>query len=358
MSHQKKSSYEIIRAWIERFDPDAAIRYSEFIRNEQMKPVIVIFIGQTGTGKTSLINAAFGTDFEISHTRPCTKTPQIHKTQVMVAGRLQEIVVIDLPGFGESADADRLYLEMYLQHLRSCDFAIWAFPAGTRSFEFDRFALKQLLSQLESDEERSSILNKIQIVLTKADAIVIEPWNLIMKNDRQMVARPGAATLKVLSEQSVFTWCCMMESFGDLVILSHPLMRPVKPFSEGPLRVTRHAIEHQGSLSSTQTKALQRQFPHVSDAIEDLYREQRATLCSARFHFNLEELLLRVFLHATQGSIYRLSGIGGTDLLYLHPDLVPSLANIRLAHPGKGKVVELSTELLGEKDSTFPGRNA
>jgi GTP-binding protein EngB required for normal cell division len=347
----QKNILEFIEGLLAKRDPSAATRYREFVKNEQSKPLIVVFVGQTGTGKTSLVNATCRTNFEISHTRPCTKRPQIHKTYLTVAGRLQEVIIVDLPGFGESPEADQVYLEIYLEHLRACDFAIWAFPAGTRSFEYDRFALKQLLSRLESDQERSSILNKIQFVLTKADAIVIEPWNLIMKNDEQIVARPAPATCKVLLEQSVFAWHSMLEPLGSLVTLRHPLKNPVEPSSEGPLRITRHSIEHRGTLSSVQAKALQRQFPNLSDAIDNLYKEQRATVCSARLRFNLDELLMRVFLQAPEGGIYRLNGINGADLLYLHPSLVPSLSNVRLAYPDQGKLIELSTELLWQAQS-------
>src|SRR6476661_2745389 len=72
-------------------------------------PFIVAVIGQTGVGKSSLINALFNTDLKTDPVKPTTMTVE----KVVVKGNKGDLWFYDLPGIGESSEADQRYLEDY-----------------------------------------------------------------------------------------------------------------------------------------------------------------------------------------------------------------------------------------------------
>src|SRR5437773_2531019 len=61
------------------------------------KPFHIAVIGKAGVGKTSTINALFGTDWKISHTEGATKEEHI----LHLTGSRGSLDISDLPGLGE-----------------------------------------------------------------------------------------------------------------------------------------------------------------------------------------------------------------------------------------------------------------
>ena len=115
------------------------------IENERNKPLIVVVMGQTGVGKSSLINALFGTKLKTNDTEPETKHPEKH---IEKGSDGSELWFWDMPGIGESSSADAGYLNDYRQKILEADVALWLCHADSRSVTFDIEAIQKILADL------------------------------------------------------------------------------------------------------------------------------------------------------------------------------------------------------------------
>jgi len=88
----------------------------------------VSIVGQTGVGKSSLINALFGTKLKTDPVKPCTKEIEDIPIEIKQGSTLY---FYDLPGIGESDEADEGYLQKYREHLQSSDVILWLFMLTT-----------------------------------------------------------------------------------------------------------------------------------------------------------------------------------------------------------------------------------
>jgi predicted GTPase len=134
------------------------------LQEEADKPLFVAVMGQTGVGKSTLINALFDTELPTDPVRPCTMEPIEVTVNSTMAGH--PLRFVDLPGVGESATADPRYLKMYRHYLDAADVAIWAMHADSRSLAADGAWIQQLTNN------DASVVNKITFVLTKADTSI------------------------------------------------------------------------------------------------------------------------------------------------------------------------------------------
>jgi predicted GTPase len=180
------------------------------LQAEADKPLLVAVMGQTGVGKSSLINALFDTALPTDPVRPCTTEP----TEVTVTSVAAEhpLTFVDLPGVGESATADPRYLAMYRHYLQIADVVIWALHADSRSLAGDVAWIEQLLG--EPLNGHRSDLAKITFVLTKADLIHTDAWIVPLSDglSAQVRVQPGPATAALLAQK-----CARVEE----VLMSH-----------------------------------------------------------------------------------------------------------------------------------------
>jgi hypothetical protein len=265
----------------------------------------------------------------------------------------------DLPGFSESAAADLAYLQIYLEQFRSADAALYTVASGTRALEYERIVLSRLMDNAETEKERAEILQKLVLVMTKADTVAVDgPWTLTVTPDRKVVALPDKSTRQVLEAQARYAWRELFEPFA-----AHLVTRVRSPglsghFEEGSLSVTDGLVEYRGILDPETVTEHARRHPRLQPALQKLYDRQRAVVCSARFSYGLDELLLRVFENASQGAIYRLSGLSATGLRSMQPGRANGLANVRLADPFRKRLVELSFDWLEDNNqSIWKGNN-
>ena len=135
---------------------------------ELQHPTHIAVIGKCGVGKTSTINALFGTDWKISHVRAATKTVQefLYESE---RGRLK---ISDLPGLGEDIETEDRYREMYAGVLKQCEIALFVLKADSR----DMLEVQRILRDVIT-EANPEVAKRIVIGLNQVD--LVHPGNWI-----------------------------------------------------------------------------------------------------------------------------------------------------------------------------------
>ncbi|ROT43927.1 GTPase [Pusillimonas sp. NJUB218] len=106
-------------------------------------PRVGVF-GVTGVGKSSLCNALFGSDVaEISDISACTRAPQ--EIYLSSEDDSSGIILIDVPGVGETTERDAEYFELYRNLAPTLDLIIWVIKADDRAYSISQKAYKEIL---------------------------------------------------------------------------------------------------------------------------------------------------------------------------------------------------------------------
>lgn len=116
-------------------------------------PPTVCLIGLSGVGKSSTMNAMFGTNRTVSGSTRGThrfnaRTFEIVSHRLEGASLTCQLRVYDAPGLGEDIALDANYLERYRSHLPKCDVALWIVAARNRALALDQQYLDKLADVL------------------------------------------------------------------------------------------------------------------------------------------------------------------------------------------------------------------
>lgn len=139
---------------------------------ESIKALKIIFIGQTGYGKSSLINKLIKKDiFETSDYESCTKTLQsavffLHH-KMKHENLAYHLSFVDLPGIGENDKSDKQYLQWYKNYIEEAAVILYLFRADKRDHTQDEFFFKNVFNKNKSKQ--------LICVISQADKI--EPLN-------------------------------------------------------------------------------------------------------------------------------------------------------------------------------------
>ncbi|EMQ2082904.1 GTPase family protein [Yersinia enterocolitica] len=129
------------------------------------EPVIGI-MGKTGSGKSSLCNALFqSTVTPVSDVSACTRKPQ----RFRLHSGDHSLVLVDLPGVGESEQWDREYESLYRNILPELDLILWVIKADDRALSVDERFYRRVMTGYQQ---------RVLFVVNQADKI--EPchkWN-------------------------------------------------------------------------------------------------------------------------------------------------------------------------------------
>lgn len=105
-------------------------------------PKIGIF-GKTGVGKSSLVNALTGKDScKIDNIEACTRNAQEVLMQIT---QDKQILLLDVPGVGETNLRDREYSDLYQELLPNLDLILWLIKADDRAFSADELFYKNIV---------------------------------------------------------------------------------------------------------------------------------------------------------------------------------------------------------------------
>ncbi len=275
------------------------------ISAEQSKPLSAAIFGQTGCGKSSLTNAIFGTEFDVDDVKPCTKEPQSHES-VDREGHL--VTFWDLPGIGESGEADSAYLDMYAKYAEECDVVLWAFQADTRAMTLDAAAFESIVERLDG-ESRRNFLNRLTVVVTKADLISTGPW-IFARSGSEAVIAASCGVEETLHRKS--------EYFFDELLGEHQSELEHRTFvSSSPrdlarlspdfwLDENRAFLYHRGRFPLDKYNDLVSRFPGAKDELQRLLSQSRAVFCSARLKFNLNAVKAQLAQKGQGSAILRL----------------------------------------------------
>lgn len=276
------------------FNSDQQKEIKQRIDKARNKPLVVVVLGQTGVGKSSLINALFGTRLKTNDVQPETKFPEKH---VERNANDSELWFWDMPGIGESLSADAKYLDSYREKILEADVALWLCHSDSRSVTFDTEAIQKILSGMP-DGEQSALLSKLTFILSKADLITPEPWILFKDRDK-VIFETHETTEKVLEAKASYFRDALVSSYGEKFI-SRTFHNGNFNINSGKVSFDKYFVYYSGIMTDAALNRLKREYPEHSKVFTRLKQNSEVVYCSSRYKYNLAKLM-RVIVDKISG---------------------------------------------------------
>lgn len=144
------------------FVPDA--KYQWEFQGKRRHDMQILFIGKTGYGKSTTVNAIVKKNiFQSSDIQACTNSSQC-ADYYLNDDKETYLSFCDLPGIGESAEQDKEYLALYERFLKATSVIVYLLRADQRDFAIDLSAFETVLG-------RAGLKDKVIIALNAADKV-------------------------------------------------------------------------------------------------------------------------------------------------------------------------------------------
>ena len=325
----------------------------------QERPFTVSIMGQTGVGKTSLLKALFNKavfngnvdgNFLVDHVRPATKEPQTYT----IRGEKGQILKInDLPGLGESHNADQNHLDTYEKFLHPSDLVIWAIQADNRSTTFDRQSLDELLGKLD-EQTQKQLISKMVFVLTKVDILHPPPW--IMGFNKSIVSfAPHEVTRELIKLKQEFFKEQFIEPFGPHIVSRTD--NKEKCTLGPPFEYDNSQVIYRGLLTKEEIKKLSTDYPQWHKVFERLYDDQYPVPCSASMKYYLPQLMLAILNRLGSEAVQNFKRVVDLDRLgRMSLDEARQLCNFQIWNvPDSRKILDLENGIFPDsaQDNAF-----
>ena len=296
-------------------------RVMRALKAEADKPLVVAVMGQTGVGKSTLINRLFGAKLKTDAVKPCTKEVE------RVTSRSKdgsELWFYDMPGIGEAGDVDTKYLSEYLRILLESDIALWAIHADTRSVSFDQWALNQILGS--EPDERRDLLSRITIVLTKTDHLAPPPWLYVVEGESGVVI-PSEGLLEVIKAKQHYFFESLLAHYGDM--LTATTYNDSRWTHQLPgFEYTEDIVTYHGYLSEDEVSRLATRYPEQSGLLHRLHESYSVVACSSLLSYNLTQLMISILNRLGHGAVFRFGSQFTRDLSKLTTTEASACVNI------------------------------
>jgi predicted GTPase len=273
---------------LEDLSPEQQRQIRDRILVESSKPLTVAIMGQTGVGKSSLLNALFGTQLAVGDIRPTTKQPE----PVTVQGSTgHPLVFWDMPGIGESESADHRFLQMYRRKLIESDVVLWTIHADTRSTLLDAAALHAMLAGASRDEQ-GALTAKVSFVLTKADLLTPPAWIYLRDGDTGNFL-PGKEIGERLREKARYFQEVLVRPYGGLSATT-TYMSDGFNLDDADFKYDDFQVRYLGFMSEDARAWYSNSYPQFAPVFDRLRDNQRVIPCSALFRYNLVPLMVAI----------------------------------------------------------------
>ncbi|MEL6672268.1 MAG: GTPase [Bacteroidota bacterium] len=277
---------------------------------EDERPFSVSIMGQTGVGKSSLLNALFKVQLKTDPVKPCTK--EITRVEIKGSGN-QKLWFYDLPGIGESAEADEKHLNQYLEKIQESDVVLWAIHADSHATTFELEALQKLFDRLD-EVSRISFFSKLTIVLTKADLLAQPAWIFWKVSGKKGFIEPSKQVEEILAAKKDFCKETLFRPFARY-FASETHNDSGIAFTEPQFTSSQRYIIYSGEISAAYFDQLRQKYPQATEALNRLEMSQEVVPVSSQFKYNLDRLMRVIINKLGEEAIGRYEAFLGVDKL-------------------------------------------